>query len=331
MGLFKSAPKAPDPMQTAMAQQNMNMNTAISQQAMNMVDQIGPGGSTTYSQTGTSSFVGPDGKTYSIPKYAQTTQLSDNQQGIYDAAEAAQGNIANLAQQQSSALGQSLAQPFSYSNQDAENWAYDIASSRILPQQEQNEQALRNRLVNAGIRPGTAAWDREMTRLTNASTDQLNQLALTGRNQAFNEQLAGRNQNINELSALMSGSQVQSPTGMYGGATPQTQVGGVDYTGLVNNNYNAQLQQYNAGMGGLFGTLGALGGAAISKWSDARLKEDIQPVGKLDNGLTVYLYKYKSGGPYEIGLIAQDVEDLNPSAVEEVDGFLSVDYREAVL
>lgn len=329
MGLFKSAPKAPDPMQTAMAQQNMNMNTAISQQAMNMVDQIGPGGSTTYSQTGTSSFVGPDGKTYSIPKYAQTTQLSDNQQGIYDAAEAAQGNIANLAQQQSSALGQSLAQPFSYSNQDAENWAYDLASPRLLEQQGQNESALRNRLVNAGIRPGTAAWDREMTRLTNSNTDQLNQLALTGRNQAFNEQLAGRNQNINELSALMSGSQVQSPTGMYGGATPQTQVGGVDYTGLVNNNYAQQMQSYGNMMGGLFSSLGAASNAAIMA-SDARLKEDIQPVGKLDNGLTVYLYKYKSGGPYQIGLIAQEVEELNPSAVYEMDGFLAVDYQDAV-
>lgn len=326
----KSAPKAPDPYQTAAAQSGMNRDTAISQQMLNMTGQFGPTGSTTYQQDGWITLTDAQGKQYQIPKMNQYTKLSENQQGIFDATEAAQGNIANLAKQQSAALGQSLSTPFSYNNQDAENWAYDLASPRILEQQKQNQQALESRLVNSGIRPGTTAWDREMARMTNANTDQMNQLALTGREQAFNEQLAGRNQNVNELSALMSGGQVGNPNAMYGGATPQAQVAGVDYTGLVNNNYNQQMQQYNAKMGGLSGTLGAGAQMALMA-SDARLKEDVQKVGKLDNGLNVYLYRYKSGGPYHIGVMAQEVENINPSAVHEIEGFLAVDYQEAVL
>jgi hypothetical protein len=56
----------------------------------------------------------------------------------------------------------------------------------------------------------------------------------------LNEILAERNQPLNEISALMSGSQVAQPTFTN---TPQTQVAGVDYGGMVNNNYQGQVQQ----------------------------------------------------------------------------------------
>lgn len=58
------------------------------------------------------------------------------------------------------------------------------------------------------------------------------------------------------MNALLSNSQVQQPgTGM--SATPQTSVGGVDYTGLVNQQYQGQQQNYQARMGGLGGLFGA--------------------------------------------------------------------------
>src|SRR3546814_4409337 len=71
-----------------------------------------------------------------------------------------------------------------------------------------------------------------------------------------------RNQPINEITALLSGSQVSNPASM-SGPSPQTQVGGVDYAGLVNQNYQNQMNAYGAKMGGLFGLAGSLGGAAI--------------------------------------------------------------------
>lgn len=294
-----------------------------------MVDQQNPWGSTTYSPNGSSSFVGADGKTYTVPKFTQTTTFTPEQQAIFDASQQAETNLANLAADQSKFLQGYLDKPFEFTNQDAEKWAYDLASPRILAQQGQNETALRNRLINSGIRPGTEAWDTEMTRLTNANTDQLNQLALTGRGQAFSENLATRNQPINEITALLSGSQVSNPASMSGPA-PQTQVGGVDYSGLVQQNYQNKMNAYGAKMGGLFGLAGSLGGAAIA--SDRRLKADIKLVGKLDNGLNVYSYRYKAGGATHLGLMADEVEKLHPEAVVEGhNGFKAVRYAEAVI
>lgn len=323
------SPKAPDPYQTAQAQSQFNQNTAIQQQLLNMTDQVNPWGSTTYSPNGSTSFVGADGKSYSVPRYTQTTTFTPEQQAIFDASQEAEGNLANLAADQSEFLQGYLDKPFEFTNQDAETWAYDLASPRILTQQGQNETQLRNRLINSGIRPGSDAWDTEMTRLTNANTDQLNQLALTGRGQAFSEALATRSQPLNEITALMSGSQIGSPAAM-SGPTPQTQVGGVDYSGLVQQNYQNQLNSRGASLGGLFGLAGSLGGAAIM--SDRRLKTDIKLVGKLDNGLNVYSYRYKAGGATHLGLMADEVERLHPSAVVEGhNGFKAVRYAEAVI
>lgn len=321
------APKQPNPAVVAGQQAGYNRDTAQTEMMLNMVDQVNPYGNVAYSPNGSQSFVGSDGKTITIPRYTQTTTFTPEQQEIFDASQRAEGNLANLAADQSKFLQGYLDKPFEFNNQDAETWAYDLASPRILAQQGQNETALRNRLINSGLRPGSSAWDTEMTRLTNANTDQLNQLALTGRGQAFSESLATRNQPINEITALLSGSQVSNPASM-SAPTPQTQVGGVDYSGLVQSNYQNKMNAYGQKMGGLFGLAGA--GAQAAFMSDARVKENVQRVGTLDNGLPVYAYNYVWGGPTQIGLMAQDVERVNPDAVTEIDGIKAVFYGKAV-
>lgn len=72
-----------------------------------------------------------------------------------------------------------------------------------------------------------------------------------------------------------------------------------------------------SGMGGLLG--GGLG-AAAGLLSDRRFKTDIKAMGKLDNGLTVYRYRYKAGGPEMLGVMADEVKEVNPGAVQTVDG-----------
>lgn len=285
-----------------------------------MVDQHNPWGSSVYDQTGTQTIIGADGRPITVPKYTQTTTLSPEQQAIFEQGQVAQGNLAGLAADQSAAMRDYLNTPFSFTDDDASQWAYDLASPRILAQQGQNEAQLRTTLANKGIREGSAAWNAEMARLTNANTDQLNQLALTGRGQAFSEALASRNQPINELSALMSGSQVSMPQF---GATPQTGVAGVDYTGLVNQQYQSQLAQHNAGMGGLFGLLGT--GLSLFAPSDRRLKTDIKRVGTTDGGTPIYTYRYVWGGPMQMGVMAQDVPE---AAHMHESGYLMVNYAE---
>lgn len=249
------APKAPDPVQTAQAQAGVNLSTAVTQQNLNMVDQVNPWGTVDYSQNGSTRFKDSFGNWVEVPTFTQTTTFTPEQQAIFDKTQGAQTNMAGIAEEQSARVRDALSDPFQFTNQDAADWAFDMGSSRILPQQQRNEAALRSRLVNSGVRPGTAAWDAEMSRLTNANTDQWNQLALTGRSQAFAENLATRNQPLNELSALLSGSQVSNPAQMSGPA-PQVGVGGVDYAGMVQDNYQAKLASHNALMGGLFGLAG---------------------------------------------------------------------------
>lgn len=318
-----SAPKAPDPWQTAQAQSQMNRETAITQHQLNMVDQYNPYGSVTNQQIGT----WEDG----TPRFQQTTSYSPEAQGIFDETLKTQQNLANLATQQSANLAQHLGNNFSFTNDDAAQWAYDLASPRILQQQGQNEAALRSTLAAKGIREGSAAWDAEMSRLTNANTDQLNQLALQGRGQAYNEAFNNYTAPINTITALMSGSQVGSPASA-SPATPQTAVANTDYSGLVQQNYQNQVNAYNSkmgGIGGLFGSaLGAVGqaGGIGAFFSDRRLKENIKRVGQTDAGIPIYTYNYVWGGPTMMGVMSDEVD---PSAVVKHDsGFDMVKYGE---
>ena len=70
---------------------------------------------------------------------------------------------------------------------------------------------------------------------------------------------------------------------------------------------------------------------AVGRKSDRRLKSEVTRIGELPNGLPVYHYRLE-GGPFEIGCMADEVLSLHPGAVWEADdGFLRVDYSQAVL
>lgn len=73
-----------------------------------------------------------------------------------------------------------------------------------------------------------------------------------------------------------------------------------------------------------------LGLSALGMFSDRRLKEDIAPVGTLNDGQTVYSYRYKGEPRTQIGLLAQEVERVHPDAVaRHPSGLRMVDYRRA--
>ena len=107
----------------------------------------------------------------------------------------------------------------------------------------------------------------------------------------------------------------------------------LDVQGTINSgaNVNAASAQASASAGnGFYNALGQIGAAGIGLLpSDRRIKTDIVRVGTLDNGLPVYRFRYKAGGPVQIGLMAQDVELVNPAAVAEIDGVKHVNYAEA--
>lgn len=77
---------------------------------------------------------------------------------------------------------------------------------------------------------------------------------------------------------------------------------------------------------GLLGVAGLGLQAAPLMFSDRRLKTDIKRVGQTDDGLPIYTYRYKIGGPVQMGVMADEVEAVNSDAVSVVDGFKAVDY-----
>lgn len=82
------------------------------------------------------------------------------------------------------------------------------------------------------------------------------------------------------------------------------------------------------------GALGAsaLGGgqgiaALLPFLSDRRYKSEIVQIGQLFDGTAVY--RYKKGENYEIGVMAQEIEEFCPEAVQEIDGVKYVDLVKA--
>lgn len=151
----------------------------------------------------------------------------------------------------------------------------------------------------------------------------------SARQSALQEAFAVRNQPINEITALMSGAQVQNPNFVNSNAA---QLANTDVAGITMAAHNADMQNYQARMGAwnnIFGGLAGLGGSLIMA-SDRRIKTDVTKLGKTEDGLGIYKYRYKGSDQPQIGLMAQEVEKKKPDAVVEVNGLKMVNYDRAL-
>lgn len=314
----KGAPQAPNPQATIQQQTASNKETAIAQAGLNMVGQTDALGNTlSYSQEGT----WPDG----TPKFTSKQTLSAPQQAIANAGQATQGNLANLAQEQSGRLSGLLNTPLDWSAQ--QSYLNNLTAQNLDPQWDRMAERNEQSLINRGLRPGSEAYNNATDQFAQSRSSAYNNANLGNYNSALQSQLALRAQPLNEILALSGQSQVQQPQF---GQTPQTGVAGTDVAGITNAGYQQQMQGYNAGqqqLGGLF----SAGASLIPLLSDRRMKTDIKAVGRLDNGLTVYLYRYIGEETFQIGLMADDVAEKHPEAVERGrDGYDRVFYKKAV-
>jgi hypothetical protein len=331
-------PEAPDPLKTAIGQTGANVGSAIGTQLTNATNQVTPQGNLTYSQDGERSWVDPlSGKTYKVPILTATQTYSPEQQHLYDLDTQTQTNIGNIGVQQSQRMGELLNSPVDLSSTAIDDNLYARYSPRVIAQQQQAADAHKSALAAQGITQGSTAWDHEMDQESQHNNDQWNSLYLGGRQQAIGEMIQQRQEPINELTGLLSQSQVTNPAF---GQTPTAAIKPPDYEGDVYNSYNAQMQGYNAKlqsqnamMGGLFGTIGAIGGGLAGGWarSDRRLKTDIWPIGTLPNGLTLYAYRMKDDPARQLwqGVMADEVAVVDPAAVRmRPDGYYEVNYGE---
>lgn len=259
-------------------------------------------------------------------------------------------NLLNTASAGLNRVSQQMATPFDMSrlpgvdtrNESTRQAIAQALMGRLQPAFDRDENSARTRLANQGITQGSEAWNNEMNRLTQAKNDAMMQAQVqaggeasrmfgdqsAARQQAIQEQAYLRNLPLSEINALRTGSTPNLPQFQgFGGSQVQaapllqgTQLAGQNAMDV----YNAKVGSYNS----LLGTVGQLGGTAAMMASDRRLKTDISLVGKLDNGLNVYKYRYKAGGPMQVGVMADEVEIINPGAVGKgvFGGFDGVDY-----
>jgi hypothetical protein len=278
-----SPPPAPDPQKTASAQGAANVDTAIAQQFMNMIGQNGPNGTVTYTPTGNKTTVGTGADARTIDQYQQNVTLSPDQQKLYDLTNQAAQKYGQTANTQLDSVSKLLANPLDFSSLGAAPTADEATReavrqsiiARNQPQMNQARSALESRLANQGIQVGSKAYADAIDELNRQNNDfslaadqqaggQMAQeygLASSARNQAINEMVQQRQIPLNELAAMLSGSQVQSPTAQ---GIPQTQLQAPDIMGATYGSYNGQMQGYNAQLQnqaanqqGLYGLLGA--------------------------------------------------------------------------
>jgi hypothetical protein len=223
--------------------------------------------------------------------------------------------------------------------------------SRLEPSLARNRVSTETNLINQGLRPGTEAYDNAARLLGESENDQRTQAALQGINldtaanaQGYNQALQGgqfantaqqqalaqaiqnRQMPLNEITALMSGSQIQNPQfGAYSGSnvTAAPTFAATQAKGQAEqNNYNQQVATQNANTAGLY-SLGAAGAKAF--FSDIRLKSNIVKVGNHPIGIGIY--EYDIFGQRERGVIAQELMQVMPDAVHQhPSGYLMVDY-----
>lgn len=327
MGSAPDPPEYPDPAETAAAQGTINRETAITQAYLNNVNQITPYGNLTYEVYGEAD----DG----TPLFQATTELSPAQQELLGLQEQFGSQAGQIAVNQAGVIGDVLGTPVDLSDPAIGREIAERYYPTLDRRWDQNYDTFSANLANQGIAVGSDAYTDALRDFELARTDAYNATDLAARGQAINELLQERNQPINETTALLGATQVTNPNFVN---TPVTGVEGVDYAGLVDQAYNADYNNYATAVNqgnSFWGSIAGLGGTALGGWarggfalpSDRRLKRNVSRVGAMDDGTPIYVYQYAQGGPFMMGVMADEVEDRHPRAVyERPDGMKLVDY-----
>lgn len=342
-------PGVPDYTGAATATSQGSVQAAIANALLNRSNQYTPYGSQTWDQTGTTQIPGIGGQPgFSLPNFSSNVNLTPQGQQLLDADTRSRLGLAGLTDKATGQVGTSLAQPFSVGNampaynQQVADALYNRSTRYLDPQFAQGEATQRDRLANAGFSQQDEGFAKSMAPFDRAkemayanardtATTQAGTIGLNQRQQDISEQLLQRTQPLQELNALRTGASPQLPsfpsTNVGANAQGANLLGAAQATGQGQNDiYNSQVGTYNSSLGAL-GSVGSAGLMALLMKSDIRLKEDIRRIGKTDSGLSIYVYRYKGGLQYHMGVMAQEVEKVQPEAVFQLaDGFKAVHY-----
>jgi hypothetical protein len=298
-----SPPKPPDPYKVSAADQQGNTGTAIAQTWMNNSNQFTPWGSITHRQSDTRQVKDAQGNMIDVPVFTSEQIFSPEENAKYQMETDLTLNMGRIAQSQLGRLDEALSQPIntdglpqeqrlSGNYTDYRNRAEAALRERMSPELERIAAADRTRLANQGVRMGSVAYDRGEDQIARNRHDA--ELAIIGaggaesdralmhdqaivdssataRERALQERLLQRNQPLNEIAALTSGSQVNAPqfAPYKPGTIMPTSVGDniwKEHQAKVAN-WQTQVQQKQAAMGGMFQLGGNLLRLGLGGWA----------------------------------------------------------------
>lgn len=188
--------------------------------------------------------------------------------------------------------------------------------------QDEAQKALERQMAAQGVTLGGAGAGQINPQAYRAMNELTQNLASQEYGNAYQRYTAD---NLNKFNMLMGAAGMgQNSTGImaqtgqnYGNAASQS------VTDLASAQQNAQLGKSSEPS--MFSQIAPIALAAIAAFSDKNIKENITHVGQ-ENGYPLYEFNYMGEDKKYIGVMAQDVEKINPDAVIEQDGLKMVDY-----
>lgn len=198
----------------------------------------------------------------------------------------------------------------------------------------QQQQALGQGLAALGMQYGQALQGLGQQQFAQGQGMSAQQAALAqqGFGMGAGTSAAMANLGTGAQQAALQGSQAQIAAGTLEQQTQQADLTAKYQEFLQERGFPYQQAQFLANIA--MGT-GALSGSTTTTqqptgfFSDERLKEDAEQIGKTNDGQPIYRFRYKGDPRYQIGLMAQEVASEHPEAVGKHDGYLTVDYKVA--
>jgi hypothetical protein len=192
-------------------------------------------------------------------------------------------------------------------------------------QNVQNQQGAANNLYNAGNTNAGILSGLQQQYLANQGQ------GVTASQQGLDAQNAGNNATL-QAEAYRRGVPAQQLGLLAQIGVPIAGLGSQSSGQSNTQNQASPAQVFGQVAGGVGSIFGGNGGSTTAQnilkmFSDRRMKEDIAQVGTLFDGTPVYRYRYIGHPAFQIGLMAQDIENITPEAVSMVGQFKAVDYK----
>jgi hypothetical protein len=213
------------------------------------------------------------------------------------------------------------------------------------PQRQQDRARLETQLANQGITQGSEAYDNAMRQLgdqemrqsmqmmqaSGAEAQQMQGMDIQAQNYANNlrqmqlaEALQERGLGLNELNALLTGQQVSAPQmpGFKGAALAES----ADILGATQMQAQHEMDIFNtqqASKDALTSGLMSMGSSAMMM-CDIRVKRNLEHIGYYEDDIPCYIFQYVWGEEWFVGPVAQEVEQVHPELVVEIDGIKHV-------